>query len=280
MTNRRDEILAKLLGLPTPRQDGSQDRKWLDYLGLGLTEADLPVLANLMLDACFDEADDRSQEVWVPLHCWRALGQLRTAAALDSILAFRDMQPDDDWLSEDLIQIALLIGPEALPALAAYLADESKDEYNLSDVAECIGRLGTDNPDIKAECVHHLSHRLERFKHNTPFVNAVLVLELAKLRARDSMDLIRRAFEADAVDISIGGDLEDAEIEMELRSQRSTPRPQFEWVQEPQAFADLPDERRASRPPAQQPIHRGVKIGRNDPCPCGSGKKYKKCCLN
>ena len=22
-----------------------------------------------------------------------------------------------------------------------------------------------------------------------------------------------------------------------------------------------------------------LKIGRNDPCPCGSGKKYKKCCL-
>ncbi|MCP4388788.1 MAG: zinc chelation protein SecC, partial [Gammaproteobacteria bacterium] len=21
------------------------------------------------------------------------------------------------------------------------------------------------------------------------------------------------------------------------------------------------------------------KIGRNDPCPCGSGKKYKRCCL-
>jgi len=24
--------------------------------------------------------------------------------------------------------------------------------------------------------------------------------------------------------------------------------------------------------------HEGAKIGRNDPCPCGSGKKYKKCC--
>ncbi|MBC2717701.1 MAG: hypothetical protein HF978_20555 [Desulfobacteraceae bacterium] len=22
------------------------------------------------------------------------------------------------------------------------------------------------------------------------------------------------------------------------------------------------------------------KVGRNDPCPCGSGKKYKHCCLN
>lgn len=23
-----------------------------------------------------------------------------------------------------------------------------------------------------------------------------------------------------------------------------------------------------------------VKIGRNDPCPCNSGKKFKKCCIN
>lgn len=23
-----------------------------------------------------------------------------------------------------------------------------------------------------------------------------------------------------------------------------------------------------------------TKIGRNDPCPCGSGRKYKHCCLN
>ena len=29
----------------------------------------------------------------------------------------------------------------------------------------------------------------------------------------------------------------------------------------------------------QQPVRRETpKIGRNDPCPCGSGKKYKKCC--
>ena len=29
-----------------------------------------------------------------------------------------------------------------------------------------------------------------------------------------------------------------------------------------------------------RPIVRDYKIGRNDPCPCGSGLKYKKCCLN
>ncbi len=29
---------------------------------------------------------------------------------------------------------------------------------------------------------------------------------------------------------------------------------------------------------APKPVRTGAKIGRNDPCPCGSGKKYKKCC--
>lgn len=31
-------------------------------------------------------------------------------------------------------------------------------------------------------------------------------------------------------------------------------------------------------PKYEQVIRKGTKIGRNDPCPCGSGKKYKKCC--
>jgi preprotein translocase subunit SecA len=27
-----------------------------------------------------------------------------------------------------------------------------------------------------------------------------------------------------------------------------------------------------------KPIRTGPKVGRNDPCPCGSGKKFKQCC--
>ena len=27
-----------------------------------------------------------------------------------------------------------------------------------------------------------------------------------------------------------------------------------------------------------EPYRAPVKVGRNEPCPCGSGKKYKKCC--
>ena len=29
---------------------------------------------------------------------------------------------------------------------------------------------------------------------------------------------------------------------------------------------------------AQMPVRVEKKVGRNEPCPCGSGKKYKNCC--
>ncbi len=34
----------------------------------------------------------------------------------------------------------------------------------------------------------------------------------------------------------------------------------------------------ANIPKVETVVHEGPRIGRNDPCPCGSGKKYKKCC--
>jgi uncharacterized protein YecA (UPF0149 family) len=43
--------------------------------------------------------------------------------------------------------------------------------------------------------------------------------------------------------------------------------------------AGLPGEDEDPLPPPVKPIKaEGEEIGRNDPCPCGSGKKYKKCC--
>jgi hypothetical protein len=41
----------------------------------------------------------------------------------------------------------------------------------------------------------------------------------------------------------------------------------------------LPTNRRSQNRlgPVVAPVRQGPKIGRNDPCPCGSGKKYKKC---
>jgi len=44
--------------------------------------------------------------------------------------------------------------------------------------------------------------------------------------------------------------------------------------------AEESDIQRASRERSRksQPVRTEQKVGRNEPCPCGSGKKYKKCC--
>ena len=34
----------------------------------------------------------------------------------------------------------------------------------------------------------------------------------------------------------------------------------------------------SGEPKSNAPVHVEKKVGRNDPCPCGSGKKYKNCC--
>jgi uncharacterized protein len=52
------------------------------------------------------------------------------------------------------------------------------------------------------------------------------------------------------------------------------------WLERRQSARDPRGLRTGAPPPrARQPVvHATPKIGRNDPCPCGSGKKYKKCC--
>ena len=48
------------------------------------------------------------------------------------------------------------------------------------------------------------------------------------------------------------------------------------WMKEHEA--ELRKEGNPEQPHVETVVHDGPRIGRNDPCPCGSGKKYKKCC--
>ena len=76
-------------------------------------------------------------------------------------------------------------------------------------------------------------------------------------------DLVRIATRADH-----GAELNESDSALQEEAPDLIPV----WVE------TLFDWRLAYRPdPVQVPI-RTAKIGRNDPCPCGSGKKYKKCC--
>jgi preprotein translocase subunit SecA len=51
-------------------------------------------------------------------------------------------------------------------------------------------------------------------------------------------------------------------------------------VEAPRVRGAISTNRGEDAPAKKQPLRKNTQkqVGRNDPCPCGSGKKYKKCC--
>ncbi|MGR9117123.1 MAG: UPF0149 family protein [Gammaproteobacteria bacterium] len=71
------------------------------------------------------------------------------------------------------------------------------------------------------------------------------------------------------------GEISEEELEQHLIANLITLLP--EAVKIIQEFGEHMDQRRKAELVKSRPS-RSKKIGRNEPCPCGSGKKYKKCC--
>ncbi|PKM47262.1 MAG: hypothetical protein CVV03_04420 [Firmicutes bacterium HGW-Firmicutes-8] len=76
---------------------------------------------------------------------------------------------------------------------------------------------------------------------------------LGEKTLRDRADVLDRAVE---IYTALGKNQQAAELKKELKELTGIPK---------------------SKPAANKPVS-VIKIGRNDPCSCGSGKKYKKCC--
>jgi hypothetical protein len=147
-----------------------------------------------------------------------------------------------------------------------------------------------------------------QMQHPTYELNSGLCIELADLGASSSVDLIRRAYESGNADESIVS-LEELVQQIETSdddvvSRDNAFRPlEFDVVDELSQWAtfqptpapkkivappvppkssgfDALDQQQAKTPPPLVGTVRNKQSapGRNDPCPCGSGKKYKKCC--
>ena len=166
--------------------------------------------------------------------------------------------------------------------------------------------MAESHPETRAVCVAHLIRQLERFAEQSDSLNAGLILPLLELRAVEAAAVMERAFASGRVDECVNGDWEDAQIELGLKTQREhPPKPnklsiwgeklRSAWTSAGLPLPDengnfpelpppppepllLPSDRSVGPVAESQPYIAPAKVGRNDPCPCGSGKKFKKCC--
>jgi hypothetical protein len=213
---------------------GESDRirpdDWPDYRELGIEPEQIAELIQMATDEALHEAAAESPKVWAPLHAWRALGQLRAVEAVEPLLELFDRLEDDDWVHEELPVVFGLIGPAALPALAAYLADLSHTDSSRISAIASIEEIGKRWPDARGEALAILVERLERFEENEPDVNAFLVEALVELGAKEAAPLIERAFAEGYVDPIVMGDWEDVQVELGLKSaEEVAPRQGSKW---------------------------------------------------
>lgn len=249
---------------------GDNGEEWPDYAAqFGLQPEHIPELVRLACDTDL-ALGNHGRIAWASTHAWRALGQMRAEAAIAPLLVMMPTIEGDDVAMEEFPRLFGMIGPPALPPIAAYLGDPSNLAPMAGTVIDGLRQISAQYPECRNECANILIRMLESNLDLESTANGFAVSALIDLGASDAIGIIRSAFERNSIDISIAGDIEDVEIDFRLRTRRSTPWPRyftagpsFDWVSGSKAEVTSPQK----------------KIGRNDLCPCGSGKKYKKCCL-
>jgi hypothetical protein len=193
----------KLLTLGEP--ESVLPEKWPDYLELGLGPEHIPELIRMAIDHELrniepEEDEEEDPEFWAPIHAIRALGQLHAEAAIEPLVNLLAELKDDEWMLEELPSVYGLIGPAAIPALAAYLSDSSHEMYSRSYASNGLVEIGERHPESRSECIAAISKQLEAFEENDYELNAFLISDLSHLKAIETLPLIERAFAADRVD--------------------------------------------------------------------------------
>lgn len=215
--------------------------------------------------------------MWTTVHAVRVLMHLGAAAApaIEPLLPLLDEEADD--LREEMPFFYAAMGRPAIAPLTRLLNDTEKDAMLRVGASDSLAEIGEKHPDLRAEIVQ-IQERIVS-EEQDPTVVAFAISNLLDLGARESMPLIEQAFQEDRVDDTVV-ELYDVQEHFDL-PRTAKPRRLEMMLESLAAPSDdyyEDDEIEAGEETPQTPYVALVKAGRNDPCPCGSGKKYKKCC--
>ena len=233
---------------------------WEEYRNFNFAPEDISIFGQLFKERALNEPECYNRII----HSWRILAIHGGPQAVHTLIRyFLDISEDySDWETDEFPEVFGRIGAEILPELHRLVQDQKLTEISHITAACAYPKLVEFYPELREQVVQINTDLLEKANLGA-MLNGFLVSNLIDLKATESINTIRQAIKLNLVDTGVAGDMEDVEIELGLRTKRVSPRPNFQYVNTTESF--------------QSPI-RKEKIGRNDPCPCGSGKKYKKCC--
>lgn len=230
-----------------------------------------------------------------PIHAVYLLGELRAEETLIDILeTFRQGEEFiefwyGDFMTNGFWEPLYYIAENQLGTLKEFVLSPNIWTYARSEITCCVGQIGLHQQERKNEVVewyrdifnYLAGASLEDGIIDGDFIG-LAICDVLDLRARELLPEIRSLFDLGYVSKGICGDFNAVEREIfepakdffkkELLNifnrYNEITTTWFGYTGKDQA-EDV----------GKEPIIVGKIPGRNDPCPCGSGEKYKKCCL-
>ena len=273
-------------------------------------EAVIP-LCDVLKSKHYWEAEGNKQ--WMPVHAVKLLGMLADPRALPHLVdaLILACEVGDYLIMEDLPTIFGRIGPRAIPLLEEFIHAHKGDNefwYPRSTAADGLLAIAMHHPHEQERILTFL-HELFSEEDDEEFLGFA-AKSLLKFSDPSSISVLEKAFDRGIIDDYIirrddllkkmvkplgmyNNDLlhfYDPEQVGERQVRREIER---EIEYENELYADQKLEQREKSIAIELkrleiantlnernllPLTR--KVGRNEPCPCGSGKKFKKCCFS
>ena len=248
------------------------------------------------------------------IHAMYLLGELCAEESLDIVLEiFRQGEKFNDFWFGNFLTNALweplyYIAGNQFEKLKQFICEPSIYTFARSGITVVMQQIALHQPERKEEVIIWFKDVLQYFinsdlKDNVVDSDAIglMICELIDINADRLLPEIEKLYELGYVSMGICGDLTSVNEDIIKPSQYDHTKKlmnisdRYENITTTWACYSEDDDKVMDddvvdydemlyddykEMPEILPVRKESKIGRNDPCPCGSGKKYKKCCLN
>ena len=294
-----DEVLIEL----------ARDRKTHPFEALESADAHRGVLVEPLLqvlERCVTNPDTASdEEAQLFSYALYLMAKWRETRAYQLVVRWLSL-PDaastrlsGDVLTQDGARIVAAVCDGDLEPIERLVLNRDADEFSRGIAVAALALLSVWGEVPRDTILDYFTWLArEGLERQTSYVWGALAAECADIEALGVFPELRRAYDEGFVDPQVIGrsELDDVEASprgnlLELMKDRHPPIDDVAqatswWAR----FAKVASSRRAEELASLaaagdldddgpvEPYRAPVKVGRNEPCPCGSGKKYKKCC--
>lgn len=246
------------------------------------------------------EKEDLEDDYQLHFYALFFLGEFQERGCFPLIVKFVSLPEDvlegliGDLVTEGLKDILYNTYNGDLDLVKRSIGNSDIGEYVRSAMLDLMGQLYLDGELEKEEWEGFIREFVHDETKSNDYLCGKSALAVCDCHLADMLPEIRQLYDEDRIEEFVLGSY-DSCVDMMFRYSAyndhfcKTPINTAETLQGWAMFDDRPkqefDEKKL-----EQAIRKmdadytrqssGIKIGRNDLCPCGSGKKYKKCCLN